>query len=398
MTLNDLQVRKLKPKDTSFKKSVGKGLAIQVQPNGAKYWRFSYRFAKKQKTLALGVYPEISLKEAKEKTDEARKMIRDGIDPSVKRKIDKLTATLNNENSFEAIAREWHQKYSSTWSPNHCKKLLARLENDVFPWLGSRPIAEIEAPELLATLRRIENRGALDSAHRTLQTCGQIFRYGVSIATNTRDISSDLKGAMPPARKQHYQAIIDPEELAPLLRDMRNYNGSLITQIALKILPYVFVRSGDLRNAEWSEIDFEKEVWLIPAHKMKMKIDHIVPLSKQVVALLKELEPLTSNRSNYIFHGGRSVKKPMSENAVLAAIRNLGYTKEQVTPHGFRATARTLLDELLEFPPHLIEHQLAHAVKDANGRAYNRTKHLPQRADMMQKWADYLDELADDNS
>jgi len=396
MPLNDLQARRLKPKDKIYKKSVGKGLLLQVNPNGSKYWRFSYRFAGLQKTLALGVYPEIPLKEAKEKTDEARRLLREGIDPSAKRKIDKLKTTLNQNNSFECIAREWHEKYSPSWSESHRKKLMARLENDVFPWLGARPIAEIEAPELLATLRRIENRGALDSAHRTLQTCGQIFRYGVASGTNNRDICSDLKGAIPPARKQHFKAITKPAELAPMLRDMRNYKGSLITQVALKILPYVFVRSCELRNAEWAEIDLDNQIWRIPSDKMKMKIEHVVPLSNQVIEALRELHPLTSGRSNYVFHGGRSTKKAMSENAILAAIRSLGYPKEQVTPHGFRATARTLLDEVLDFPPHLIEHQLAHAVKDANGRAYNRTRHLPQRIEMMQAWADYLDNLVDE--
>ncbi|MBX2848073.1 MAG: site-specific integrase [Acidiferrobacterales bacterium] len=249
---------------------------------------------------------------------------------------------------------------------------------------------------MLATIRRIEERGAVDTAHRALQTCGQIFKYAIATARAKYNICADLNGALKPVQKKHYPAITIESELAPLINDIKHYKGSLITRTALQILPYIFIRSGELRHAEWQEIDFDKAIWTIPSHRMKVKtgIDHIVPLSTQVLSLFEELKPLTHPASKYVFHGGRSVKKPMSENAVLAALRGLGYNKDQVTPHGFRATARTLLDEVLGYPPHIIEHQLAHSVKDSNGRAYNRTTHIDQRIEMMQAWADYLDRLA----
>jgi len=396
MPLTDLQIRQLRPKDKPYKKSHKDGLYILVHPNGSKYWRLAFRFNRKQKTLPIGVYPDVTFREAKIAASEARTQLDNNIDPCLERKLEKINKDTNTENTFKAISREWHARHSDSWSAAHCKKLLARLENDVFPWLGDRPIAEIKPPELLTVIRRIENRGALDSAHRTLQTCGQIFRYGVATGRAEIDVCRDLKGALPPVAKDHFSAITEPEELAPLLRDMRAYSGSLITKTAMTMLPYVFVRPGELRRAEWKEIDFEEATWTIPAEKMKMKAEHIVPLATQVVALLQELHPLTG-KSDYVFHGARSVKRPMSENTILAALRNLGYTKEQVTPHGFRATARTLLDEVLDYPAHLIEHQSAHAVKDANGRAYNRTKHLPQRQEMMQVWADYLDGLTENH-
>lgn len=393
MPLTDIQIKHFKPNTKAYKKSDEKGLFIMVNPSGSKYWRLAYRYAGKQNTLPLGVYPDVSLKEAREQRDDARRQLRDGIDPSIKRKMDKQAKVISAANSFEAVGREWHEKFKTRWSENHSQKILTRLEKDLFPWLGKRPISEIEPPELLLTIRRIENRGALETAHRTLQICGQIFRYAISTARAVRDLSADLKGALPPVKKGHFSAITTPEELAPLLKDIRGYQGNFVTRIAMQMLPYIFVRPGELRHAEWSEIDFEERLWTIPATKMKMRADHLVPLADQAIALLQEILPLTGNKE-YVFPSLNSSRRPMSDNTVRAAFRRMGYTKEQITPHGFRATARTLLDEKLEFPIHLIEHQLAHAVKDANGRAYNRTAHLPQRREMMQDWANYLDDLA----
>ena len=394
--LSDIKVKSLKVKSKPYKLADGGGLYIEVMTSGSKMWRYKYRINGKEKRISFGPYPTISLKDARSKHQAAKKDVIDGIDPSAKRKSEKLASTLASHNSFESIAREWLERHKTRWTQSHAKKLLSRLENDVFPWLGGRPISEIEPPELLESIRRIENRGALDSAHRTLQTCGQIFRYAVATGRTNRDVTSDLRGALPPVKKSNFAAITNTTELGLLLNDIRQYQGSLITKTAMKMLPYVFVRPGELRNAEWSEFDLENSTWTIPASKMKMNNDHIVPLSTQVKSLLDEIQPLTGI-SRFVFHGARSTKRPMSNNTILAALRNLGYTKEQIAPHGFRATARTLLDEELEFPPHIIEHQLAHAVKDANGRAYNRTAHLPQRKGMMQQWADYLDKLAADS-
>jgi len=390
--LTDIQIKSLKPKDKSYKVSDSGGLYIEVAKSGSKLWRYKYRINGKEKRIALGVYPETSLKEARAKHLTARKDVANQIDPLEKRKVEKITRSISAENSFKAVALEWHTKFKRKWSTGHAAKLLTRLENDIFPWIGTTPIKDIEPPLILATIQRIENRGAIDSAHRTMQTCGQIFRYAVATSRAERDPTRDLKGAIPPVTKSHFAAITNPDELAPLLRDIHAYRGHLVTLNAFKILPYVFVRPRELRRAEWQEIDLDKKQWCIPESKMKMKKEHIVPLSNQVVQLLEELKPLTG-KWDYVFPGARSPRRPMSENAILAALRNLGYDKHTHTPHGFRATARTLLDEKLEYPIHIIEQQLAHAVKDANGRAYNRTAHLPQRIEMMQAWADYLDDL-----
>ena len=397
MALSDTKIKALKSKEKPYKVADGLGLYLLVNATGSKLWRLKYRMDGKEKVLALGSYPDTTLKKARIKRDEARTLHADGIDPAVKRKAEKLARNVAAENSLEAVAREWQEKFKTRWSTNHAEKILTRLMNDIFPWLGNRPVADIEPPELLETIRRIEKRGALDSAHRTLQTCGQVFRYAIATGRANRDISADLKGALPPVKKSHFSAITKPEELAKLMQDIKDYRGQFVTRIALTMLPYVFVRPGELRRAEWAEIDLDEKQWIIPAKKIKTRIDHIVPLADQVIALLEDIQPLTGHRQ-YIFPGARSPRRPMSENALLAALRNLGYTKEQMTPHGFRATARTLLDEELNYPPHLIEHQLAHAVKDANGRAYNRTAHLPQRREMMQSWADYLDSLTEDGN
>lgn len=392
MLLTDVKLRAAKPQDKPYKLSDSGGLFLFVMPTGSRYWRLKYRFAGKEKLLAIGVYPEISLAEAREGRDLAKKQIANGIDPSSFKKATKRSMKLSIEGNFELIAREWHMKNSSRWSENHAALILRRLERYIFPWLGKYPLPEITAPQLLESLRRIENRGALETAHRIYQICGQIFRYAVATGRASRDPTGDLKGALPPAKVKHHSTIIEPSKIGELLRVIDGYEGFFVTKCALRLAPLVFVRPGELRKAEWCEFDLEKAEWTIPAEKMKMRLPHLVPLSTQALAILKELYPLTGE-GQYIFPGLLTGKRPMLDNTVNAALKRLGYDSNDITGHGFRAMARTLLDEVLGFRPDIIEHQLAHAVKDPLGRAYNRTTHLQMRREMMQKWADYLDAL-----
>jgi integrase len=386
MPLSDTAVRNAKPKDKPYKLSDEKGLYLLVASVG-KYWRFDYRFAGKRKTLALGVYPDVSLKEARERRDEARKLIAQGVDPSAQRKATKTVLA----ETFEAIAREWLAKFSPSWTPEHAERITRRFERDVFPWIGTRPIREVAAPELLTVLRRIEERGALDTAHRAHQNCGQVFRYAVATGRAERDPSADLRGALPPANDKHHASITDPKAVGALLRAIEGYQGSFVTKCALRLAPFVFVRPGELRGAEWSEIDFDKAEWRIPASKMKMREQHIVPLSTQALSILRELHPLTGT-GRYLFPSERTGERPMSENTVNAALRRLGYSKDEMTGHGFRSMASTLLNEQ-GWHRDAIERQLAHAERNAVRAAYNYAEHLPERRRMMQSWADYLDGL-----
>lgn len=389
--LSEVKVRTTKPRKNPFKLFDGGGLFLLVTPPGGKLWHFKYRFDDKEKKLALGTYPEISLADARQRRDEARKQIAHGVDPGAVRKAQKQAKTEETE-TFEVIAREWHTKFTPTWTPGHAVTIMSRLERDLFPWIGKRPINQIKAPELLAVLRRVESRGALESAHRIRTIAGQVFRYAVATGRAERDPAADLKGALPQPGEKHHAAITDPKEVAPLLRALDGYQGHLIVKCALRLAPMFFVRPGELRHAEWSEIDLDEAVWNIPAHKMKMKQAHIVPLCRQAMEILTQLKELTGV-SRYVFPSGRSSARPMSNNAVNAALRRMGYDKDTMTGHGFRAMARTILDEVLHIRPDYIEHQLAHAVRDPNGRAYNRTAHLEERRKMMQTWADYLDGL-----
>jgi integrase len=391
MALSDVKIRNTKPSNKQVKLFDGEGLFLLVTPQGGKYFRLKYRFEKKEKLLALGKYPEISLADARQRRDEARRQVAHGIDPGALRKAQKQAATIEKE-SFEVIAREWHNKFTPTWTPGHAKTIMSRLERDLFPWIGKRLISEIKAPELLAALRRVESRGALESAHRIRIISGQVFRYAAATGRAERDPSGDLKGALPQPGEKHHAAITDPSEVGPLLRAIDGYKGHFIVKCALRLAPVFFVRPGELRNAEWAEIDLDEAVWNIPAHKMKMKQSHMVPLCRQAVEILTELKELTG-ASRYVFPSGRSFARPMSDNTILAALRRMGYDKDSMTGHGFRAMARTILDEVLQVRPDYIEHQLAHAVRDPNGRAYNRTAHLTERRKMMQVWADYLDGL-----
>lgn len=392
MPLTDVKIRTAKAKTKPYKLADEGGLYLLITPRGSKCWRLKYRFMGKEKALAMGRYPEISLSEAREKRNYAKKQLAHEVDPGVVKQISKHAEKATIENSFEAVGREWFAKYSFAWVQSHRNKILSRLENDIFPWIGKSPIAEITAPQLLSVLRRIEARGTLESAHRNHQYCGRIFRYGIATGKCERDPSADLRGAVPPAQVKHRTAILEPTKLGALLRVIQGYQGYFVTKCALQLLPMVFVRPGELRNAEWSEINLETAEWNIPPEKMKMRQPHIVPLSLQAIQILQELYPLTG-QGKYLFPGCRTKTRPISDNTINAALRRLGYQANELTAHGFRATARTILDETLGFRPDIIEHQLAHAVKDPNGRAYNRTSHLQARREMMQKWSDYLEEL-----
>lgn len=390
MPLTDTAIRNIKPGVKSIKLFDERGLYLEVSPSGGKWWRLKYRFDNKEKRISLGVYPDISLKDARDRRDEARKLLANGVDPSENRKAIKSTRMDRAANSFEVVGREWFAKYSPTWASNHGIRIIRRFERDIFPWIGGRPIAEITAPELLSVIRRIEIRGALETAHRALSNCGQVFRYAVATGRAERDPSGDLRGALPPVKGTHFAATTEPKRVAEILRAMDGYEGTLTVRCALRLAPLVFVRPGELRNAEWANIDFEAAEWRYLVTKTNTQ--HIVPLSRQAVEILLELQPLTGN-SRFIFPSARSHHRPMSDNAILAAMRRLGIDKEEMSGHGFRAVARTILDEVLGVRPDFIEHQLAHAVRDPNGRAYNRTAHLPERRKMMQQWADYLDKL-----
>lgn len=390
MALSDVKIRNCKPPEKQIKLFDADGLFLLVTPQGGKYFRFKYRFDGKEKLLALGTYPEISLSDARMRRDEARKKVAHGIDPGAVRKAQKQAETAETE-TFEVITREWHTKFTPTWTSGYAEKLLSALDRDIFPWIGARPIKDLKAPELLAVLRRIEGR-ALETSHRMRGLLGQIFRYAVATGRAERDPAADLRGALPQPKERHYPAIVDPKEAAPLLRAIDGYKGDFTTKCALRLAPMLFCRPGELRQAEWSEINLDESVWNIPAEKMKMKQTHIVPLSSQAVAILTDLKPLTG-ASRYVFPSLRSFARPMSNNTVNAALRRMGYDKDTMTGHGFRALARTILDEVLQVNPNVIEAQLAHKVPDRLGTAYNRTSHIIERRKMMQRWADYLDGL-----
>jgi integrase len=388
--LSDTQIRQAKATGKTYRLYDAKNLYLEVSPPGGKLWRFKYHFGGKEKRISLGKYPDVPLAMARGRRDEARRLLADGIDPSAQRQAKKAADELRSANSFEVVAREWYIRYSPNWAASHAKTVIRRLEKDIFPWLGDRPIAEITAPELLSVIRNVEGRGALETAHRELNICGQVFRYAVATGRAERDPSGDLRGALPPVQSKHLAAITDPKRLGEILRILDTYQGGLIVRCALRLAPLVFVRPGELRHAKWADVDLEKAEWRYAVSKTHT--DHIVPLSTQAIAILKELHPLTGRRE-WVFPSGRSPLRPMSENGVLAALRSLGIEKEEMSGHGFRATARTLLDEELGVRVEIIEMQLAHRVKDVHGQAYNRTKFLDERRAMMQQWADYLDQL-----
>jgi len=408
--LHDKTVQAAEKREKQYKLPDGDGLILLVRTSGAKLWQLRYRFGGKEKTLSLGEYPVRTLQSAREKAQEARRMIADGIDPmqlkaAAKGAVAQQEAQIESDaaSAFELVAREWFEKFSKShgWAGNHASKILARLENDVFPWLGKRTISEITPIELLTVMRRIEARGALETAHRTLSVCGRVFRYAVASGLAERDPSGDLKGALPPYKKNnHFAAVTDIKSVGDLMRDIAGYNGSHVVRAAFALSPRLFLRPGELRKMEWAWIDFEAEIITIPhtAHKTgkRTQAPHIVPLSKQSIAILAELQPLTGE-DKYVFPGERDRNRAMSDNAIRSAMRRLGWTGDEMTPHGFRAMASTILDNM-GYKQEWIERQLAHDEANKVKAAYKRDLHLmymPERKKMMQEWSDYLDSLRD---
>lgn len=393
MALTDTFVKQVKHtgKPIGDKYTDGDAMYLLVKAGG-KYWRMDYTHEKKRKTLALGAYPEVSIIKARQRRVKARELLADGIDPNAAKQEEKQATAAAAANTFQIVAHEWLTKTAADRMATTQDKITAWLTKDVIPFIGKMPISTIGPRDVLAALRVMEARGALDSVQRVKQVCGQVFRYAVATGTAERDVTQDLKGAFAKATPGNFSAITEPKQAGELMRSIFDYTGHPYTVAALKLSPLLFVRPGELRTAEWAEIDLDAAEWRIPGSKMKMKIDHLVPLSTQAVELLRSVHPSTGH-GRYVFPSLRTGERPMSENTINAALRGMGYSAEVHTAHGFRAMARTIMDEVMGQRVDLIEHQLSHAVKDPNGRAYNRTAHLPARRVMMQAWADYLDKL-----
>jgi integrase len=392
MALTDTFVRTTKcDKPAGQKHADGNGMYLLVTPSG-KYWRLDYRHLGKRKTLALGVYPTITLAKARTRCADAKRLIADGLDPVQARHEEKQEQIFAATQTFELVARMWMEKTAANRAESTRQKVTGWLQNDVFPYIGKSPVSTLKPRDVLVCVQHMEARGVNESAHRVKQIIGQVLRFAVATGLTERDVTADLKGALTVPVKGNYAAIIDPKPAGELMRAIYGYHGHAYAAAALKLSALLFVRPGELRNAEWREMDLDDAVWRIPAAKMKMRHDHLVPLSTQAVEILRGLERMTG-QGKYVFPSIRSDERCMSENTVSAALRSMGYPKEVMTAHGFRAMARTMLDEILEERVDLIEHQLAHAVIDPNGRAYNRTAHLPGRRQMMQRWADYLEKL-----
>jgi integrase len=391
--LTDTAIRNAKPREKTYTLGDGEGMYLEVMPNGTKFWRMAYRQPNGRKNrLTFGKYPVVTLAEARNRRLAARRLLDQGIDPGRAKREEKEARITEAQHTFEAVARAWLIKTAASRAASTQEKNTAWLEGNIFPVIGSLPISTIKPKDVLSALRRIEARGAIESAHKIKQLCGQVFRFAVASGLADRDVTVDLRGALSAVPEAHYAAITEPEQAAKLLRSIDAYDGHAYAVAALKLAPLVFVRPGELRTAEWSEIDLDAAEWRIPGSKMKMGQDHIVPLATQAVALLRELHAMTGH-GKFVFPSVRTSTRCMSENTVNAALRGMGYGKDVMTGHGFRAMARTIMDEVLGERVDLIEHQLAHAVKDPNGRAYNRTAHLPARRLMMQRWADYLDAI-----
>jgi integrase len=393
MPLTNLQIQAARPSNKPWKLFDQKGLYLLIQPSGGKWWRFKYRFNGREKLLALGTYPEIGLATARELRDEARSLVARDTDPSAVRRALKTSRAEVAKNTFISVATEWIAKKSSTWSSGHTSRVRKSLESDIYPLVGSRSISELKAGDFLHAVRRIEDRGAVETAHRALSNCSQIMRFAVQTQRAEFDPCLNLRGALPPVKVKHLSAVTDPSMVGPLLQKLGSYQGTATVRAALKLAPLVFVRPGELRSAKWENMDLENCEWRFRVSKTNT--DHIVPLSRQAGEILRDLKAF-NGQSIFVFPGARTVKKPMSENALLAALRNLDIPKEEMSGHGFRAMARTILEEVLGYRPEVIELQLAHAVRDPLGRAYNRTTHLPARHEMMQAWADWLDKKLDE--
>ena len=390
VSLSDAKARNAKPKAKAYKISDGEGLFLLITPSGSKYWRLKYFFAGKEKLLALGVYPEVTLADARDRRAQARKALAAGKDPGETKKEAKRLQTFQSTNSFEIVAREWLEKRNHEWAKSTAKSRRIRLEAHILPKIGTRPIAEITAPEVLTMLRTVESNGTLDMAHRVMQMCGQIFMYAIATGRAERNPVPDLRGALKVSVVKHY-SFLQENELPEYLEKMETYDGSHETKMALKVLLLTFVRSNELRAAKWTEIDWGKSEWRIPAERMKMKELHVVPLSKQAVAILRDLQKYTGNWQ-FLFPNKHNPSKCMSENTILYALYRMGY-HSRATGHGFRSTASTILNEH-GFRADVIERQLAHSERNAVRAAYNHAQYLPERRKMMQWWADYLDEIA----
>jgi integrase len=395
MPLTELQIKNVRPQPGKTVRLFGaRGLYLEISATGRRWWRLKYRYAGKEKRLSLGVYPETSLKEARARCDEARKLLGNWIDPSQQRKVDRLVRAERSEDTFEKIGREWYAKQSEVWIPEHAARILSRLERDIFPFLGGRSITAIETPELLSVLRRIEARGVRETVRRARQDCQQIFAFAIAAGHCKRNPAAGLSRALAPKKRTvHFPAITAPEKFGALLRTMDGYKGSFTVCCALRLAPLFAVRPGELRKARWTDFDLHNAEWRFVASKTHP--DHIVPLSRQALAILRQLHQVTG-AGQYAFPGARSTKRPMSDNAVLAALRTMGIPAGVMTGHGFRASFRTIGDYVLNFRVDLLESQIAHEVKDPNGRAYNRTAFLAERKRMMQRWSDYLDRLKSD--
>jgi integrase len=403
LELTDMEVKSAKKKDKQYKLTDGKGLYLLVTPTGGKLWRFDYRFDSKRKTLFLKSYPEISLTKAREQRDKAKELLATGIDPDTvisnkakKLQKEELKAVEQEQaviasNTFEKVARDWHASKVSEWSESHADRLMRQLERDIFPEIGSRHIADVQFTDIVTLLRKVSIR-TLETAHRLKIAFHGTFRHAMMHGLITHNPATDFREVLPTVKPKHMAAPTEPKKVAELLRAIDSFSGSFIVKCALQLAPLLFCRPGELRHAEWKEIDFDSATWNIPAEKMKLRKPHLVPLSQQVVDILKQLQPLTGS-GKYLFPCHRSPLRCMSENSVNAGLRRLGFEKEEITGHGFRAMARTMLHEILHFQPDVIESQLAHTVPDRLGRAYNRTQFIEERRRMMNTWADYLDGL-----
>jgi len=385
--LNDTRVRSAKSREKAFKLSDERGLFLLVMPTGSRLWRLKYRVNGREKLISLGAYPDVTLKRAREKRDAARRLIADGIDPSVQRKAERAALA----QSFEGVAKEWLELQTKSLAPETISILTARLDSGLYPYIGSRPISAITAQEVLSALRRIESRGRHETAHRVRALAGRVFRYAVATGRAQHDVAADLIGALAPVKSKNFASVIDPVRVGELMLAIHGYSGHPVTALALKLAPLVFVRPGELRAAEWTEFDLVNAEWRIPGERMKMGDPHLVPLSRQALAILRELQPLARG-GKYLFPSLRTRDRPMSDNTINAALRRMGYTSEEQTGHGFRSMASTLLNEQ-GFPPDVIELQLAHTERNKVRAAYNKAQRLPERRKMMQAWADYLDGL-----
>ena len=390
MPLTDTELKKAKPREKSYKLFDGGGLYIEITPNGSKGWRYKYRINGKEKRISLGVYPEVSLKDARFRHSEQRQLVSQGVDPSEKRKATKLARADGMGNTFEVISREWYAINQKSWNPSHGVRIIRRLELNIFPYLGNIPITEITNQKLIEVIKRIHSRGVLETAHRAVQNCAQVFKFAILTSRAEINVAENIKGFLPAVKEKHHAAIIEPKKVGSLLNAIDNASGTIATRCAIRLMPLVFVRSLELRRAEWKDIDFNRAEWSL--HITKTDTPHIVPLSKQAIKILKEIQPITGS-GQYIFASEISKSGYLSENTMLRLLREMGISKEEMSIHGFRAMARTILHERLNVDPVIIEHQLAHKVPDALGRAYNRTQFIEQRKKMMQTWANYLDKV-----